>query len=229
MSRRVRSAGIDSERLRGFNDFGVGRTGRVFWAAVGLITVCFGASSALAQVAEPEKPVLLLLPIVVHSSENPAYLREGLSDMLVTRFIQEDNFEVIQADDRSLATTHLPTAVREGRSLNADFVLFGSFTRFGEGASLDMQAASTAEGEQGAPLREIFVHSGSIGEVIPDLKDLVGKVTRFGIPDYRPGVGSPVGGEAAPSGESLRDLQRRVSALEQALQNMQPVGPQPAP
>ena len=172
--------------------------------------------------------MLLLLPIVVHSSENPTYLREGLSDMLVTRFIQEDNFQVIQTDDRSLATTHLPTAVREARSLNADYVLFGSFTRFGEGASLDMQAASTAEGEQGAPLREIFVHSGSIGEVIPDLKDLVGKVTRFGIPDYRPGAGSPVGADAEPSGESLRDLQRRVSALEQALQNMQPVGPQPA-
>ncbi|MAJ60472.1 MAG: hypothetical protein CBC48_10970 [bacterium TMED88] len=194
-----------------------------------LVVLSAAVSLAQDEVEVQAKPKLLLLPIVVHSSENPAYLREGLSDMLVTRFIQEDNFEVIWADDASLATTHLERAIEEGRAQQANFVLFGSFTRFGEGASLDMQAASTAEGQQGATLREIFVHSGSIGEVIPDLKDLVGKVTRFAIPQYRPG--SPVTESAAApdSRVNLLDLQRRVSALEEALQPAGPAGPAPPP
>ncbi|MCH2185336.1 hypothetical protein MK280_05640 [Myxococcota bacterium] len=186
-------------------------------------------SGAQEEEAVQRKPKLLLLPIVVHSSENPAYLREGLSDMLVTRFIQEDNFEVIWADDASLATTHLERAVQEGRTQQVDFVLFGSFTRFGEGASLDMQAASTAEGDQGATLREIFVHSGSIGEVIPDLKDLVGKVTRFAIPQYRPVASGNADVVAGDSRVNLLDLQRRVSALEEALRSAGPAGPAPPP
>ena len=195
------------------------------------LSVVLGAAACLAQdeVQVQPKPKLLLLPIVVHSSENPAYLREGLSDMLVTRFIQEDNFDVIWADDASLATTHLERAVQEGQAQKADFVLFGSFTRFGEGASLDMQAASTAEGEQGSTLREIFVHSGSIGEVIPDLKDLVGKVTRFAIPQYRPGSPGAESTAAPASRVNLLDLQRRVSALEEALQSAGPAGPAPPP
>ena len=195
------------------------------------LALLISGNIAFAQDTEegPSKPTLLLLPIVVHSSENPGYLREGLSDMLVTRFIQEDNFNVVRVDDASLATTHLDRAVEEGRELKANFVLFGSFTRFGEGASLDMQAASTAEGEQGATLREIFVHSGSIGEVIPDLKDLVGKVTRFAIPQYRPGSAVSQGGAAAEPGVNLLDLQRRVSALEQALPSVGPAGAAPAP
>ena len=198
------------------------------WMALWVVLSAAG-SLAQSEVEAQSKPKLLLLPIVVHSSENPAYLREGLSDMLVTRFIQEDNFDVIWADDASLATTHLERAVQEGRAQQADFVLFGSFTRFGEGASLDMQAASTAEGEQGATLREIFVHSGSIGEVIPDLKDLVGKVTRFAIPQYRPGAPGNQSAATPESRVNLLDLQRRVSALEEALQSAGPAGPAPPP
>ncbi len=41
-----------------------------------------------------------------------------------------------------------------------------------------MQCASAAAGAR-EPLREIFVHSGSIGDIIPDLDELAGKVSRF--------------------------------------------------
>ena len=199
------------------------------WCMALSVVLSAGLSVAQEEEEAQRKPKLLLLPIVVHSSENPAYLREGLSDMLVTRFIQEDNFEVVWADDANLATTHLERAVQEGRTQQVDFVLFGSFTRFGEGASLDMQAASTAEGDQGATLREIFVHSGSIGEVIPDLKDLVGKVTRFAIPQYRPAASGDEDVSAGDSRVNLLDLQRRVSALEEALRSVGPAGPAPPP
>jgi len=198
----------------------------IAFAVVGLVL----ASTTAA--AQTDKPTLLLLPIVVHSSENPDYLRQGLSDMLASRFVQDGNFEIQRVEDARRATTRLTDALEAARDEGTDYVLFGSFTRFGEGASLDMQAAATAEGEQGETLREIFVHSGSIGEVIPDLTDLVGKVTRFAIPSYRPGpasVGQAPGGGAAASREEISDLRRRISALEQSIRALEQAGANAAP
>jgi hypothetical protein len=173
-----------------------------------------------AQAQSEERPSIVLLPIVVHSSESPQYLRRGLADMMASRFEQGGLFRVIRIDDPALATTRIPVALEAAREVGGDFVLFGSFTRFGAGASLDMQAAATAVGEDGETLREIFVHSGSIGEVIPDLVDLVGKVTRFASTDYvPPAPGSAVPAARAPSGSSgsVADLRKRVEALERAI------------
>ena len=102
--------------------------------------------------------------------------------------------------------------------MNAQFVLFGSFTRFGTGASLDVQCAATSATEA-EPLREIFVHSGSIGDVIPDLDDLVGKVARFVIEDYQDSAVAD-GDAALPSARALSDLRRRVEVLEEALRGL---------
>jgi len=181
------------------------------------------ARDAAAQ-AVAGQPTLLLLPIVVNSSESPEYLRSGLADMLSARFIQAGRFEIIRVDDPRKATTRVADAIESAEEAGADFVLFGSFTRFGEGASLDMQAAATAEGEEGETLREIFVHSGSIGQVIPDLEDLVGKVTRFAIPDYTPvpaSVGGGPGGVVPVRGDELSDLRRRIAELEQAVRALE--------
>jgi TolB-like protein len=199
------------------------------WLSSGRSSLAFGlaclaclvmSSAASAQA----KPKLALLPIVVHSAENPDYLRRGLSDMLASRFTQAGVFEVLRVDDMKYATTRIGEATEAGEALDADFVLFGSFTRFGNGASLDMQAAAADSSGEGAAIREIFVHSGSIGEVIPDLEDLVGKVTRMAVTDYQsPGGADPTtAGPAAASGPvSLEDLQRRVEALERALRAVQ--------
>lgn len=187
------------------------------------------ARPAPAQDAS-SRPRLALLPVVVHSAEPPGYIRDGMADMLTARFIQEGAFELVRIEDPSLATTELSKALAVARDHGAAFVLFGSFTRFGTGASLDMQAAAVEKGVEGETLREIFVHSGSIGEVIPDLEDLVGKVTRFAIEGYRlpPKTGGAASGSAAGgvSRAELEDLRRRVKALEDALgATSQPAGP----
>lgn len=132
-----------------------------------------------AHAADTSRPKLLLLPIVVHSAESPEYVRDGLADMLSARFSRIGAVELIKVDDPERSTTRLDEAVAAARRSGADFVLFGSFTRFGKGASLDVQCAPVAAGHGSEPLREIFVHSGSIGEIIPDLDELAGKVSRF--------------------------------------------------
>jgi hypothetical protein len=142
--------------------------------------------------------------------------------MLQARFRQGGVFELKQITDPSRSTTDLAEAVAVARDENADFVLFGSFTRFGAGASLDMQAATTALGGPDESMREIFVHSGSIAEVIPDLDELVGKVTQFANADPVSGVALPNSQDAGvPQGESqVEQLQRRVEALEAQLESL---------
>jgi len=184
-----------------------------------LLTVLVWAGAATpAGAQEAERLQIALIPVVVHTAEDPDYLRAGIEDMLVARLEQVGALEVVRVTDPSKATTRVAAAVETGREVGADFVLFGSFTRFGQGASLDMQAASTAEGASGETLREIFVHSGSIGDVIPDLDELVGKVSRFAVADYvEPAAAAPAAARARPSVDKLR---RRVDALERETREM---------
>jgi len=182
-----------------------------------VLSVLVLASTGSAQ--DEPKLKIALVPVVVHSAEDPAYLRAGLSDMLVSRLEQAGIFQVVRVSDEARATTNLDEALETGREAGAAFVLFGSFTRFGQGASLDMQAASTEGTAEIEPLREIFVHSGSIGDVIPDLDELVGKVSRFAISDYddRAASGATPSDRARPSVDKLR---RRVEALERETRTM---------
>lgn len=196
-----------------------------------------GAAAARAEEppAEPEqrlvarKPTLALLPMVVHSNEDPEYLRQGLSDMLTARFTKDAMVDVIVIEDSARATTDLDSAIDTARDAGAEYVLFGSFTRFGQGASLDVQTAATAAGPDGDTLREIFVHSGSIGAVIPDLDDLVGKVTRFTVGEDAPSAADDEGGGAVAAGRGAAsaDLLRRIEALEAQVRAMQ--GPTAGP
>lgn len=181
-----------------------------------------GVVGAAAMAADVEDPVrIVVLPMIVHTAESPDYLREGLADMLASRLEQVDALEVLRVERVEAATSSLSAAIQTGRKAKADFVLFGSFTRFGQGASLDVQCAATyGEGDR-APLREIFVHSGNIGDVIPDLDDLVGKVSRFVIQDFdaQEESRSPAAVQGEPG--ELQELKRRVEALEEALGRLQ--------
>jgi len=186
-----------------------------------------GLTLVITQTAvAAERVKLAILPIVVHSADEPGFLREGLQDMLISRFDQVGEFEVVRVASSVKGTTRLSKAIPEAKQAGADFVLFGSFTRFGQGASLDVQCASTniREGEQ--PLREIFVHAGNIGEVIPDLDDLVGKVTRFAIEGYQGdsvvSAGPPPEEEPAQvGGGDIEELRNRIQDLEAAVSDLQ--------
>jgi hypothetical protein len=110
-------------------------------------------------------------------------------------------------------------------------VVFGAFTQFGAGASLDVQCAAVKADPELRP-RRIFVQSGTLGEIIPKLDDLAAKIARF-MTSGSPG-GLPV---AASEPSELDDIRRRLDALERAVrsesakpaQPAQPVAPAPAP
>lgn len=185
----------------------------------GLLVLVSGKSTS----AE-DAPKLLLLPIVVHSSEDPEYLRDGLSDMLAARFDRIGALELVRSPSDSRGATNVQDALKLAREAEADYVLYGSFTRFGQGASLDVQCSPVADAKLREPLREIFVHSGSIGEIIPDLDELAGKVSRFAMGEDITSAAPPAGGRgaagAANATRAIRGLTERVDALEVALREL---------
>lgn len=192
------------------------QTSNIVAACVALLIL---VAASLAYADAGDGPVrLAILPIVVHSADDPTYLRNGLADMLASRIEQAGGFDVVRIDDLAAATTQRPAAIETGRGVGVEYVLFGSFTRFGTGASLDMQCVSTREDFEGDSLREIFVHTGSIGEVIPDLDELVGKVGRFAIQGFEVDVASapPASGDAG----AAEKLEARIQKLEKAVADL---------
>lgn len=187
------------------------------WAGrIALVAGLAPLVAGLVQAQQAEKPRLLMLPIIVHSAEPPDYVRGGLADMLSARFTRTGALELIRVDDPARGTTQLEQAIAAGRRAGADYVLFGSFTRFGKGASLDVQCSPVVPDASREPLREIFVHSGSIGEIIPDLDELVGKVSRFARGESVASGGASAGAAAASTARAsdLAEMRERIESLE---------------
>ena len=164
---------------------------------------------ALAQSAR-----VAVLPVVIHSIEESGYLRAGISEMLTSRLSQQAGITTIRVDDASAATSDLAAARAAARDVGADWVLFGSFTRFGEGASLDLRCVPV-NSEAEASARSVFVHAGALAELIPRLDSVVARVgahVRGGVANAEaPVAASPAGPELAAE---VAALKARVEALE---------------
>lgn len=178
------------------------------------------AASASAQESAEDTVRIALLPMRVHSSESRDYLRAGLIDMLVSRLEQIEAIDVMRVDDPARATSSYAVAAEVGRELGADYVIFGSFTQFGQGASLDVHLAAVGKGE--SPMRQIFVQSGTMADVIPDLDDLVGKISRFAVSDFDTRASGEPPLPGAPRRETLAGLRNRVKELEAAMRRLDP-------
>ncbi len=171
------------------------RIGRLLVAALLLLVALPAAAEERVRVA--------VLPVLVHSDGPEDYLRDGLADMLASRLDQQAGVEVVRVESAEQATVELEAARAAGKTLGADYVLFGSFTHFGEGASLDLACAPVPESD--APPRAIFVQSGTLGEIIPRLNELAQKVARY---LQGPSATPPVSA-APPEEDSLRRPARR--------------------
>ena len=119
--------------------------------------------------AEPPKKVAVV-PFTVYAEKDLTFLQKGLVDMLTSRLSQEGEVAVVGREQTAGALGQIDgplnpeSAARLGRQLDADYVLFGSLTVFGESVSVDAKMIDV-NGER-APL-SFFTQSGSFGEVIP--------------------------------------------------------------
>jgi TolB-like protein len=188
---------------------------------LGLILVTAGILAA-PPLAHAESVKVAVLPVVIHTQDGHDYLQDGLGDMLRARLERVRGITVLRIDGPEATTSDAQAARELARTHGADFVVFGSFTQFGTGASLDMQCArvngagSGGEGDE----REVFIHSGTPGEIIPQLDRLTEKLVRFalggGSTDSTPAASERADGNAAANDAAIDALTRRIEALERA-------------
>ena len=184
-----------------------------------------GIATFLAAAAAAGEPVrIALLPMSVHAhSSGTEYLSSGLAAMLSARLEQFEGVVVVRVDSKGDPLTKTEAAVEAGREVEANFVLFGSFTQFGEGASLDVRCVRVGD-DVGEP-RRIFVQSGQVAEIIPSLDGLAEKIARYALGHDGATGGRSVEGNGAPataavsgpSAEEYGELLDRLEALEGAV------------
>lgn len=179
-----------------------------------LFSVALLPGAATAQQAAR----VAVLPIVVHAMDQQAYLKDGLADMLSARLGQHPGIGVIRVAEAAAGTTDASEARALGRSAGGEWVLFGSFTRFGNGASLDLRCVrvdGTDEGEA----RSIFVQTGSLEQIIPRLSNVAERIAAHVHAGPALDVAAPPA--AAGSDAQVEALRRRVEALEAAVYEQQ--------
>jgi hypothetical protein len=170
-----------------------------------LVSSAWGASVRIA-----------LAPMAIHTAEpDSEYVSAGLAEMLSARLERSGAVAVVRLDPKAPPTS-LSAARESARAIGADYVVFGSFTQFGSGASLDVRCAPVAgSGDGDEDARHVFIQSGTVGEIIPRLDDLADKVTRYVLRGAPPAPGA-ANAEPGQSDE-VAELRARVEALERAL------------
>ncbi len=108
-----------------------------------LVFVLISVGLCTRVVAEEPPSKILILPFTIHSDQKLSFLKDSVYDMLSTRLTIKGKSELLSrnAVDSALSdstgVSDLNQAVSIGEKLNADYVVFGSLTVFGESISTD--------------------------------------------------------------------------------------------
>ena len=182
-------------------------------AALVMGAVWFGQPRA----AHAEIVRVAMFPVAVNSSlPETDHLSAGLGDMIAARLEQSGQI-VITRLDATVASRE--EAIAAGKKAGADYVLFGSYTQFGDGASLDLRCAPVVGGEADEP-RRVFVQAGSASEIIPKLGVLSQNVSRYlaeAATPAAPRIAADSPTPSAPETVSMVDLELRIEALESVI------------
>ena len=142
--------------------------GRLIFFSLAFFTIIFGSINLFA--AEPSK--VAIFPFKINAQNDLTFLKDGIYDMLASRLSDADKVQVLSREetDKALETVIGPineTNVQDiGLKLEADFVLFGSLTIFGNSVSIDAKMVDVS-GKK--PTLAFFDQSQGMDEVIPKI------------------------------------------------------------
>lgn len=202
----------------------IGSLKLLIWIAGSLIFVSLGLAQSPADKQASLKPKapyrVAILPVVIHSPENIGYIREGLLDMLSSRVELADRVHVLEKGTVKKAAAQESgeidneTARKIGQALDADYVVFGSLTKLGDSASLDLRIVDV-KGEKAA--QSVFIQAGKMEEIVAKIDDLARGVDEkvLGYP-LTPVVAEKRGPVAAP---------KEMAAVEPTIPAFRPVAP----
>jgi TolB-like protein len=124
--------------------------------------------SPVSSAEGPKK--LAIVPFAMHADRDLTFLQEGIMDMLASRLAWKGEVQVLEKGQvkKQVAQSEGPMdrakALEIGKALQADYVIFGSLTVFGESVSLDARILDVAGAEE---LMTAFKQTKGMDEVIP--------------------------------------------------------------
>jgi hypothetical protein len=120
-----------------------------------------------------------ILPVKINSPENLGFMQEGLLDMLSSRVELEGRVAVLEKGPVKKALDQVhgemsgENAKRVGELLEADFVIFGSLTKLGDSASLDLKVVGVKEEKPGF---SVFVQAKKMEEIVASVDELARQI-----------------------------------------------------
>ena len=102
----------------------------------------------IPQVHSQELKKISVMPFEVYSSSNSAAIKESLYKNLVEELKKEKLVQIIPGDAflQSNIKMDEKLAIKNGKSLGADFVIIGSLTQLGETLNIDAKIVDVAKG-----------------------------------------------------------------------------------
>jgi hypothetical protein len=159
------------------------KTGLIFvWG------LCFFCSLTVVWAAEVAK--VALLPLTINAPDRLDYLRQGLQDIMASRVSWEGKVLVLDKAlvEKALIKVSGPIdenrALDLGKNLGADYVIFGSLTMAGVGASIDLRVVDLSKKQ---PVEKFFTQTKGVDEIIPRMNDLIADLNEkiFGRPQLQ--------------------------------------------
>lgn len=120
-----------------------------------------------------------ILPVTIHSPENLDYMKAGLLDMLASRVELPGRIAVVEKSQVKKALSQITgeidteNAKKIGEILGVDYVIFGSLTKLGDSASLDLKLLSVKEEKAANP---VYVQAKKMEEIVARVDDLARQI-----------------------------------------------------
>ncbi len=148
-----------------------------------IVSIIILAGITPAAGAAPKS--VAILPFAMNSPQDLTFLQNGLFSMLSSRLSDPGKVDVLDRAtvDAAMAQASADTALALtqdraraiGEQLEADYVLFGSLTHFGESVSLDAAMVDVTEDK---PALTFFEQSNNMGDVIPLVNTFAGDINQ---------------------------------------------------
>ena len=157
--------------------------------------------SSTSSAKDPKR--LAIVPFTMNADRDLTFLQEGIMDMLASRLAWKGEVEVLEKGRVKRQTDQLEgpmdraKALETGRALQADYVIFGSLTVFGESVSIDARILDVAGAEE---LMTAFKQTKGMDEVIPTVNQFAMDINEKIMGRYiRPPVAAGAAAGAAAS------------------------------
>ena len=120
-----------------------------------------------------------IIPFKINAEKDMTFLKDGVFDMLSSRLSSGENVEIVGREETEKVVKTVEGILNEGKArevgakLEADYVLFGSLTIFGESVSIDSKMVDVTGNRK---TLAFFNQSRGIGEVIPKINNFAGEI-----------------------------------------------------